>query len=799
MEQLGIDFNATGSVMSKAQLEEQRRKRGECLTCGRKCFQKKLFKMIPITDHGRVLDGRCLNCDPLDAATTQDVLPAVARPATHDDMQRFSGTGASTRHLSTSGHSAASGQQGPGRRRPSNALGSHAHVSAPGRAASEVVQRVTPQPAASRPRRASSAVQPSSSRPPSNSSVSTGATATTGEDRTVTSIRSAPIESQRRGSAHKKQSRRQSPSHTDSLKPCPRATRRTRRPEQNGAASTDGSEHEELRIPEHGILDRGGAVVFSDDLEAGEPPIATMTAESNRTLSSMSSVEEEKKRPARKSSMDQKPKAARRKGEPPQSSDESESKRSTSSKGKRGSFAKESGKTSPQVSARSLMSASSARSLRNAKVEAEQRALEKIQRAEDDYKEIISVMKQHPDSDLIQQEAFKSLSNIHFSREDYSKLLKLKTAAAVVEGMQQHPHSSEVQVNGCKAVWNLSATTKSQLELMKSGALETVLAAMDEFKEDAEVQEKAMAALSNLGAVEASQDAFMQSDAINKIVRAMNDHSEDSLVQMKGCAVITNLASHDSPLKRTIVEAGGAGAVVVSMVMHTDEVDLQEKALRALRNICANSEENKIDVANVGGVDAVISAMQVHRDEPAVQEAGAWTLSNLAQNADNKTTIADSGGVDVVIRAMWVHDDVLGVQEWCCRALLSLSTDVHNRELILDVGGISAMVTAMQRHMDSSTVQEKCCGTLNNLAALNEDTKLRIVDEEALDAIVMAMVLHEEKRNVQDRACAVLRRLAIPENVKQMQAANVAELVRKAMDRYPDKCGDKGRQILAVL
>ena len=66
MEQLGIDFNATGSVMSKAQLEEQRRKRGECLTCGRKCFQKKLFKMIPITDHGRVLDGRCLNCNPLD-------------------------------------------------------------------------------------------------------------------------------------------------------------------------------------------------------------------------------------------------------------------------------------------------------------------------------------------------------------------------------------------------------------------------------------------------------------------------------------------------------------------------------------------------------------------------------------------------------------------------------------------------------------------------------------------------------------------------------------------------------------
>jgi hypothetical protein len=87
MEQLGTDFNATGSVMSRAELEDLRRKRGECVTCGRKCFQKKLFKMIPITDHGRVLNGRCLNCNPLDAA--DGALPAVSRPATQADLARF--------------------------------------------------------------------------------------------------------------------------------------------------------------------------------------------------------------------------------------------------------------------------------------------------------------------------------------------------------------------------------------------------------------------------------------------------------------------------------------------------------------------------------------------------------------------------------------------------------------------------------------------------------------------------------------------------------------------------------------
>eukprot|EP00549_Striatella_unipunctata_P024048 CAMPEP_0118714284 /NCGR_PEP_ID=MMETSP0800-20121206/26095_1 /TAXON_ID=210618 ORGANISM="Striatella unipunctata, Strain CCMP2910" /NCGR_SAMPLE_ID=MMETSP0800 /ASSEMBLY_ACC=CAM_ASM_000638 /LENGTH=140 /DNA_ID=CAMNT_0006620047 /DNA_START=280 /DNA_END=698 /DNA_ORIENTATION=- len=89
MEQLGKDLTADGSVMTKSELEEQRRKRGECLTCGRKCYHKKLFKMIPITDHGRVLNGRCLKCKPLEPASETVVLPAVARPATQAEQMRF--------------------------------------------------------------------------------------------------------------------------------------------------------------------------------------------------------------------------------------------------------------------------------------------------------------------------------------------------------------------------------------------------------------------------------------------------------------------------------------------------------------------------------------------------------------------------------------------------------------------------------------------------------------------------------------------------------------------------------------
>ena len=65
MNYLGSDFNSSGSVMAKSDLAAARTKRGECISCGRKCYKKKLFKMVPIDAAGTVLNGRCLNCQPL--------------------------------------------------------------------------------------------------------------------------------------------------------------------------------------------------------------------------------------------------------------------------------------------------------------------------------------------------------------------------------------------------------------------------------------------------------------------------------------------------------------------------------------------------------------------------------------------------------------------------------------------------------------------------------------------------------------------------------------------------------------
>jgi cell fate regulator YaaT (PSP1 superfamily) len=62
MAQLGEDITNVGVDISK--LREQRKFRGECDMCGRKCYTKTLFKTTPLTIQNMVENGRCLKCNP---------------------------------------------------------------------------------------------------------------------------------------------------------------------------------------------------------------------------------------------------------------------------------------------------------------------------------------------------------------------------------------------------------------------------------------------------------------------------------------------------------------------------------------------------------------------------------------------------------------------------------------------------------------------------------------------------------------------------------------------------------------
>jgi len=837
--------------MSKSELEELRRKRGECITCGRKCFQKKLFKMIPITDHGRVLNGRCLNCKPLDAGENEGgLIPAVSRPATKEDLARFnrsqSNLGITTGPVVRSpGRSNSTGRQPSGRtfsdgNAAAAAAGSgggsgsstrnlapgSAHARVPGRSQSGSASALASTVASpadstwSRNRITGADLDTSSSRIDSSNRARSTTPSSRHLESSGSNSRRRNFDSSHDDGGHEfhddyetqndysagRRAVNEELSHEIAVMANERSqrldARRSSHSSRAGVARHHSSDNAigRDRGPRQGTLDRGGEIAFRNN----------HSQRSAATSNSMPTTNNSNHSPLHSSSnggtgVGMLVDSARGNASITPMGSSNRSLSSTRSalddellNGFAAGYACSSYERGEQIESNTMRSRADSSHSRHGIGQAEEHAIDRIHDANGDCAEIMAIMRDWIHSPVVESFALKELSCLHLGIEEQDQLAHLGAMDIISEAMHSYADDIELQIHGCRAIWNASGTTENQLAFVNAGALEIILSSMDRFIDSAEVQECALGTLSNLAAAEPNLLHMVGKGTVGRVVESMNKHSDNNLVQSKGCSAITNMASHLSPLKKDIMDLGGGGAVVICMVMHPDDFDLQEKALRALKNLSSNNDENKIELANIGGIDAVITAMQVHRDQPGVQEAGAWTLSNLASNNENKAVIGDCGGIDVVIRAMWVHSDVTRVQEWCCRALYTLTLDRHNAGMVLQVGGISAIVNAMQGHVDSCPVQEMGCAVLCNLA-FDESSKMRIVDEEALDAIVLAMVLYTDDGKVQESACEVLLALAIVENFKSMQASNIGELARAAATKFPENCQEPASKLVQVL
>jgi hypothetical protein len=787
--------------MSRTELEELRKKRGECKTCGRKCFKKKLFKMIPIDEPGTVQNGRCLICHPID--TQNGSVVGQTRKATAADLERFNRSqmnlGGSQRSLmsaplaslprrttprahSTVGSVVGSIDGSISNPRPKLMSRSQSYLPPSSAGMAEQSRRAPlAPPADSQPLPLPPATSGRSMPPLSSSSgqnlerdrngFASGAARFRNSSRSLMAASLSSHDEERASSttgyastsASASQSRRggyedrgdlhESVEYANTYEEV--LSQRMGSDRSIHSASSLGDHHpNDLdgfdASPNRGALNRGGAFQPSPTGGGSRPVGTQIIGGSSRTLSSMSSMEDDT---------------------PP----------------KMHSVYEETGDCTVSQSGSSRMGSG-----------VEQEYMHSLQRGAESYADVIMVLREAVSSANVVKQGLEELAQFQLGQEDLETLADVGAPEVIADCLSRHRDNYDVQLWGYGAIWNMSAITRNQLAFVQAGALDSIVAGMEKFIGRDELQEKAIATLSNLGAAGENLPILIDCGAVARIVEAMNNYSEVASVQIKGCSAATNLASHNSPLKSQIMQLGIGGAVVIAMVMHPEDFFLQEKALRALRNLCANSDDNKLELANIGGVDAVISAMQVHRDEVGVQLEGAWTLSNLAGNDANKAVIGDCGGVDVVIRAMWVHSDNVGVQEWCCRALYTLTLDPPNGDVVLEVGGISAIVNAMQAHVDSAAVQEMGCAVLGNLAETKE-SKMRIVDEEALDAIVLAMVLHADDMQIQERACMVLLRLAVGENYKPMRAANIGELVKTAAQKFPERCQEAATRLTTAF
>mmetsp|Transcript_28587 Transcript_28587/g.61460 ORF Transcript_28587/g.61460 Transcript_28587/m.61460 type:complete len:840 (-) Transcript_28587:175-2694(-) len=829
------DLGAGGVVLSRDELVERRQRTGQCPTCGQRCFEKKLFKMKPLTIPGKVSKGRCLACNPQDPNKEQ--LEAVVAVASGGG-----GGGGGSGGSVVSGGGGGSGGGGSGNRQRRSSTDSTKSSSRAPRSR----QGVSATLSASMPNNPSSTVQGtlsnlrgslqskqtklrSFSSLRRSGSAAMGnieeadhyeddspdhppavAASSRGSKKSLKTAGTAVVAAHRASGGRKK---RESPNNPASVAqsndnnsfPSDGSTRSKDR-DRNRRATAEDAANNGGRGSRSGTSGGGGSgsggrrrrkvknVDFDEEGEEGEEVDLNAWKQKRRASQNQEAyIGRQTPRPSalfleginiedlfRDDELDD------HDDDDLHAADHNLS--SSTNNYVNGDSDNDGGGGGERASPIRRLSMD------------ERQALQTLNSNKDmSFLDIVNIMLMNSMSATVNNEGLHALSLVHDPKvELLEECAESCGFEVIVSAMGQCGKDAMAQTNACKVLFIASAAGEDlQIAIGHAGGIEALVDAMKEFEDDVIVLEGCLLALSNLCIPRENLDLALGTEMIELAVNAMSQNVENCGLQEHGCAVLANLAVHEAARVR-IRNCGGCDTVVVSMVVNPMDVGVQAQALVSLRNLCVGDEENKVLLANAGAIDVVIQAMHNHRDDPTIQARCSWVLSIIGTNEDNKLYMGECGGPEAVTRSMWVFPDQPNVQEKGCRALWTMSVHPQNRLTIVEVDAVPAIVAAMQNHAAEPSIQERGCGVLCNLAANDDDLKIQIVEDGALDVVVMAMVLHGENEFIQERAVALVHKLCIPENVEAMVNANVSPMMAVVGDNFPE-CQERASYILSYL
>jgi hypothetical protein len=787
MEQLGTDFNATGSVMNRSELEELRKKRGECVTCGRKCFRKKLFKMIPIDDHGRVLQGRCLNCRPLNSSDFADGggLPAVSRPATVEDLARFSrsqsnlalkgpgvgGVGVNrngmTGRPSDSGSTASSSSMQRFPRRISNTIPRRAESTGSASSRHSVARSASLVPSDEASSRHSVArsvsLVPSGSGPMADPPSRTASINTNTSESQALALPSPSDMSQNGGSSHDPQPERAPLNRYNSR----RSFTSTRSGSGQSLRSQESSDFSSGNTP--GGNGSGNAMLesppeerkpTSEELQrAAQTILAAKKYGFHEEAFQDDTYEDIRDMNGRMEQYN--PDEYKIHCEPQDREYEQDvgvhagsnrSLRSASSLGD-GSAADEFDIPQHGVLNRggefafsmpNLASGSNREVGRHA-VSGSSRTLSSMSSIDEDPQPMIGNFGRGMSSQRL-----KAVNAVYEEADECSR--SSMGSAALSQVSSRHTGSSR----------NSEKSEQHFIERLRSAGANysEILVVLQEAISMPLVIKEGLEELACNQLDAHDQDTLSDLDAPHIIIDAMQAHLNTMEVQLWGCGAIWNM-SGTLRNQLAFVDAGAIDLILAAMDHYLDDIDVQEKAMATISNLGA-AEENLPVLVNKGAVGRIVEAMNKHSDIGSVQIKGCSAVTNLASHTSPlKQQIMDLGGGGAVVISMVMHPEDFLLQEKALRALRNLcANSEENKVELANIGGIDAVISAMQVHRDEPGVQEEGAWTLSNLAG-NDDNKAVIGDCGGIDVIIRAMWVHSDNVGVQEWCCRALYTLSL--------------------------------------
>jgi hypothetical protein len=824
------EMSNTGAVLSNTEMRELRLKRGECATCGERCFKKSLFKQTPITVHGRILKGRCLNCKPLRADEMVGPPPAEVRAASTRDVARANQSSGVWSGGTSTRINKKNIRKGDVQMFTSNyeldtiySNGSKESGSGPNKSRLRTSNDI------SRRRR-------------SNESYDTGSNINCYQSHArhaqahrayiqaqlqaeaQTQLRAQLQAQQNRAAQHGDHGEYENCSSENSNSSDNRIGSSNDNPkeliEENTSASSPRSIHRGpsktlLQEDQPPDLNQSFSKRINSMLKQASVNFEKGTHQSIRSFCKRSNP---KKWNGSSSSLESRSTNSSKSTSSPPIHAETTEINSSRSFNSRSFSNSNSGSLPPMIETdtqQQMMNSHSSSNISGSDIE-ELRALDKLAEcganldATGSMDYILEIAMSYPENKRVQLVSMNMLSHATEyytelseedngivnanananSRHENDTIRQQENIKIIMDIMEYFPTEEILQLPCCSVLRNLSNSKEMQVLVARYGGINCIINAMQTFTDNIDIQKITIETLTNLGQNSENLFKILKRGGDKRIVESMVKHNDSLDIVNLGCIAIINLAADDYSLKTGIVQSNGADQIIFAMVVHSHDMLFLQRCLSALRVLSAGHEENTVQIVSNGAIDSIVSVMQLYKNDMMIQEEAACTLYELGTTSKTSFTIGESGGIDVLIRAMWLHSSKNNVKLQCCRALEVL-TSFHpsNVALMLEIGGIPAVIHAMQQATESKNIQESSFDILYNLALDGgKHAKIKIVEKEGLDAISISMVLHRDDRTLQQKACRVLNALICEENLDAIQAANVPELMDVAAFNFPVEC-----------
>ena len=422
----------------------------------------------------------------------------------------------------------------------------------------------------------------------------------------------------------------------------------------------------------------------------------------------------------------------------------------------------------------------------------------------EDVEEIIAVMYMVMEYDLERSELLEKFLDaiLNLSVVDEGIVIQCGGIVVVIDAMVEHETVEEIQERGCSILALLSSTENLQVNLCiaETDGIDMIVSALAVFSSNQRILIDACFALSHLSVDHESRMLIASQGGLILVVNAMNSNQDNVDLLEGACSALLNLSSDAD--EQLLEDSNVIQTVVSLMKYHPDAPRLQEKALGVLQNVSMRNANAKREIAHAGGINSVTAAMKEYLGSPTVLERAFTTMWSLAVLEQNQVEIANADGISLVVNGMMANINFDKVQKQACGCLCTLSSNSRNKTLIREAGGVDAIVYAMWAHFDSEMLQIEACRALSSLAVNVQTNEVMIATDGEINAIISAMRRFSESARLQEHACVALRNFMLSSDNAVLMRSNSAELqtlMTRAAEKFPDKCAERARHVLANL